>query len=123
MAKPGYTGIERIIRAAGYSWLGFQAAWKHESAFRQEAVLALLMTPLAIWLGRSLPEIALLIATLFLVVIVELLNSAIEAVVDRVGDEPHKLSGRAKDMGSAAVFVSLAIVVLVWTLVAVDRFG
>lgn len=121
MSKPGRTGVVRIYHAAIYSMMGFRAAWKHESAFRQEAVLAILLLPLAFWLGGSAVEVALLIGSLLLVVIVELLNSAIEAVVDRVGDEPHELSGRAKDMASAAVFLSLILVLVVWTLIAIQR--
>lgn len=122
MGKPGYTGLKRILHAAYYSYLGFRAAWKYESAFRQETVLALVMLPLAVWLGRNALEISVLLATLFLVVIVELLNSGIEAVVDRIGDEPHKLSGRAKDMGSAAVFLSLMLVLVVWGTIVVSHF-
>jgi diacylglycerol kinase (ATP) len=122
MAKPGYTGLKRVIKAAGYSLQGFRAAWRHESAFRQETLLALAFLPLAVWLGRDAVEIALLVGTLFLVVIVELLNSGIEAVVDRIGDEEHKLSGRAKDMGSAAVFLTLLLVLVVWATLAVERF-
>ena len=123
MAKPGNQGLTRVIKAAGYSAKGFRAAWKYESAFRQEVVLAVTLTPFAVWLGRDPFEIAVLIASLFLVVIVELLNSAVEAVVDRVGDEPHQLSGRAKDLGSAAVFVSLALVIMLWSAVLWDRIA
>ena len=122
MGKPGHTGLKRIILAAGFSYQGFKAAWKYESAFRQEVFLTAVLLPVAIALGRSALETALLISTLFLVVIVELLNSGIEAVVDRIGDEPHKLSGRAKDMGSAAVFLSLVLVFVVWTMIAIERF-
>ena len=122
MAKPGYTGLTRIIKATGYSLQGFRAAWKHESAFRQEILLAAVLIPFAIWLGQNATQVALLVGTLFLVVIVELLNSAIEAVVDRVSEDHHKLSGRAKDMGSAAVFLSLALTVVVWVSIAVERF-
>lgn len=122
MGKPGHTGLTRIMHAANFSYQGFKAAWKYESAFRQEAMLAIIMIPAAVALGRGAVETALLISTLFLVVIVELLNSGIEAVVDRIGDEPHKLSGRAKDMGSAAVFLSLMLVLVVWTIVAMERF-
>lgn len=122
MGKPGHTGLKRIILAAGFSYKGFKAAWKYESAFRQEVFLTVVLLPAAIALGRSALETALLISTLFLVVIVELLNSGIEAVVDRIGDEPHKLSGRAKDMGSAAVFLSLVLVFVVWTMIAIERF-
>lgn len=123
MAKSGNTGIRRILRATKFSAQGFRSAWQHEAAFRQELVLVVLMTPLAIWLGGSIVETALLIAVLLLVLIVELFNSAIEAAIDRHGDEHHELSGRAKDMGSAAVFVVLVIVVLVWGAVAWQRFG
>jgi len=122
MGKPGNTGFRRILRATVYSAQGFGHAWKHEAAFRQESVLALLLTPVGIWLGRTVVEQACLIGVLLLVLIVELLNSAIETAVDRHGDEFHELSGRAKDLGSAAVFVSLVLVVLVWAAVAYDRF-
>ena len=123
MAKLGYQGFTRIIKAAGYSAKGFRAAWKYESAFRQEVVLTATLIPLAFLLGRNPVEVGLLIASLLLVVIVELLNSGIEAVVDRIGDEPHQLSGRAKDLGSAAVFVALILTLVLWVSVAMDRFG
>ena len=123
MAKPGYQGFTRIIKAARYSAKGFRAAWKYESAFRQEVVLTATLIPLACLLGRNPVEVGLLIASLLLVVIVELLNSGIEAVVDRIGDEPHQLSGRAKDLGSAAVFVALILTLVLWVSVAMDRFG
>ncbi|EJI86644.1 diacylglycerol kinase [Alishewanella aestuarii B11] len=93
---------------------GFSASWRYESAFRQEATLTLLAIPAAIWLADSVAQFALLLAVWCLVLVVELLNSAIESLTDRVGLERHELSGRAKDMGSAAVFVSLVIVALVW---------
>ena len=115
--------MTRIIKAAGYSAKGFRAAWKYESAFRQEVVLTATLIPLAFLLGRNPVEVGLLIASLLLVVIVELLNSGIEAVVDRIGDEPHQLSGRAKDLGSAAVFVALILTLVLWVSVAMDRFG
>jgi diacylglycerol kinase (ATP) len=123
MAKPGNTGLTRIIRAWGFSMLGFRAAWRHESAFRQEAVLALLLAPLAFWIGRTPLEWSLLLGCLLLVMMVELLNSALEAVVDRIGDEPHELSGRAKDLGSAAVFLALLLTCLVWALLAYQRLA
>lgn len=123
MAKPGNTGVRRIINATRFSAQGFAQAWKHESAFRQELVLVIIMTPAAIWLGGTVIERALLIGVLLLVLMVELFNSAIEAAIDRHGHEHHELSGRAKDMGSAAVFVSLVIVLLVWGAVAWERFG
>lgn len=114
MAKPGATGVTRIINATGYSMKGLKSAWNNEAAFRQELVLVLALMPLAGWLGDSLNEILLLICISWLVVIVEVLNSAIEAVVDRIGSEHHELSGRAKDLGSAAVFIALALNALVW---------
>jgi len=122
MSKPANTGIRRIIRATGFSAQGFAQAWKHEAAFRQEFVLVVLLTPIAIWLGETAMQRALLIAVCLLVLIVELINSAIEAAIDRHGQEQHELSGRAKDMGSAAVFVSLTVVVLVWGALIFDRF-
>ena len=114
-------GLNRIIKACGYSMAGLKAAWQEEAAFRQESLLMIVMCPLAFWLGESVLEQMLLIAVCVLVVIVELMNSAIEAVVDRISDEQHVLSGRAKDMGSAAVFVSIMLVVFVWGGVAFDR--
>jgi len=122
MAKPGNTGIRRIIRATRFSAQGLAGAWRHESAFRQEAVLAALLTPVALWLGRTPIERLMLILALLLVLLVELLNSAIEATVDRIGDAHHELAGRAKDMGSAAVFVSLVIVAATWGTIAFQRF-
>ena len=122
MGKPGNTGIRRIIRATRFSAQGFAHAWKHEAAFRQELALAAVLTPAAFWLGQTVLERALLIGVLLLVLIVELLNSAIEAAIDRHGEEQHELSGRAKDLGSAAVFVVLVLVGVVWGAVAWQRF-
>jgi diacylglycerol kinase (ATP) len=123
MGKPGATGLTRIINAYGYSMKGLRAALKYESAFRQEVVLFFLLLPAAIWLGNNWLQYILLIGSLLLVLIVELLNSAVEAVVDRISEEHHKLAGRAKDMGSAAVFISLANVLFVWVMIAWHRFG
>ena len=120
--KPGHTGIKRVIMAAGYSWAGFKAAWQNESAFRQECIIGLLLLPLAFVIGHSMFQVALLIAVLAVVLITELLNSAVEAVVDRIGEEHHDLAGRAKDMGSAAVFVSLSLVVIVWTMIVIKNY-
>jgi len=117
MSKPGATGLRRIINAAGYSMRGLTAALKHESAFRQELVLVVVLAPLAVYFGQTNIERSILIGSLLLVLIVELLNSAVEAIVDRVGSEHHKLSGQAKDLGSAAVFVSLVNVMLIWGLI------
>ena len=100
-----------------YSWQGIKAAFKHEAAFRQELLLAMLLVPLAFWLGKTGMEIALMVACVLLVLIVEIINSAIEAVVDRFGMERHELCGRAKDMGSAAVLFSLVNLTLVWALI------
>lgn len=122
VGKPGNTGVRRILRATRYSAQGFGHAWKHEAAFRQEIALTLLLAPLAMWLGRSAIERLMLIACCLLVLIVELLNSAIEAAIDRFGDEMHELSGRAKDLGSAAVFFSLMLVAAVWSIIAWERF-
>ena len=114
MAKTGITGITRIINAAGYSWLGFKAAFKHEAAFRQELALVLILTPVALYYGPSYADKAILIASLVFILLVEIINSALEAVVDRFGDEIHELSGRVKDMGSAAVFLAFLITGLIW---------
>jgi diacylglycerol kinase (ATP) len=113
----GKTGLARIVNAAGYSWAGLQAAFKHEDAFRQEVLLLLVLLPLALYLGDNGIERALMIVALLGVLIVELLNSAVEAAVDRVSLERHPLIKRAKDMGSAAVMLSLANVAIVWSLV------
>ncbi|PLY01569.1 MAG: diacylglycerol kinase [Desulfuromonas sp.] len=110
----GNTGLKRILCAAGYSLKGLRAAWTYEAAFRQELLLALVLIPLACLLEVSPCERLLLIGVVLLVLIVELLNSAIEAVVDRVGAEFHELSGRAKDLGSAAVLLALLLTALVW---------
>ena len=123
MGKPGNTGIKRVIRATRFSAQGFAHAWRHEAAFRQELGGSLVLTPIALLLGTSVYERLLLVACLLLVLIVELLNSAVEAAIDRVGDEHHELSGRAKDLGSAAVFVSLALTLLAWAAVAWKRFS
>ena len=112
--KPGKTGIRRIIDATGYSMKGLRAAWINEAAFRQEIVLMIVASIIAFLLPVSTLERTAMIAAVVLVVIVELINSAIEAVVDRFGGELHELSGRAKDIGSAAVFVSLSLAGFVW---------
>lgn len=119
MANQNNTGLKRVIRATGYSLNGLKEALLHEAAFRQELALLMILTPIAIWLGHNGMERALLIGSLLLVLAVELLNSAVEAVVDRIGFEHHLLAKRAKDMGSAAVFICLANVILIWVLVLV----
>ena len=112
-------GLTRIIRAFGYSLKGFRACYRHEAAFRQEVWAALVLVPLGFWLGESGIEKALLVGSWLLVMIVELLNSAVEAAIDRFGPEHHKLSGRAKDIGSAAVFMSITLAGLIWLMILV----
>jgi diacylglycerol kinase (ATP) len=116
------TGWRRLRAAAGYSIQGLRAAWINETAFRQELLLALFLVPLAYWLGTTATQRALLIFSFLAVLITELLNSAVEAAVDRIGSEHHELSGRAKNMGSAAVMVALIAAAWVWGLVAWQRW-
>jgi diacylglycerol kinase (ATP) len=111
------TGLTRMFRAFGASMMGFSGAFREEAAFRQELALAAVVIPLGLWLGRTAVERVLLIAPMFIVLIVELINSAIEATVDRIGLERHKLSGLAKDIGSAAVLTSLTLLAVIWVLV------
>ena len=111
-----------IKTACIYTFAGLKAAWKNELAFRGEVVVVMIMSPLALWLGRSAVERALLITSLLLILFAELVNSALEAVVDRIGPERHELSKRAKDMGSAAAFISMVMAALVWIIIACDRF-
>ncbi len=110
-------GIQRIFNAYKYSVLGLRAAWENEASFRQELFMFAILAPVGLWFGESAVEKAMLLASIMLVLIVELVNSAIEAVVDRFGDEWHSLSGRAKDIGSAAVLLSLVNMALVWILI------
>ncbi len=117
MADSGNTGLNRILKATVYSWQGLKASYKNEEAFRQELMLALVLIPLGLYLGEGGVEKVVLVVSVLLLLLVEVLNSAIEAVVDRFGGEQHELSGRAKDMGSAAVFIAISIVVLTWMLV------
>ena len=117
--KPNGAGFARIGRAMRCSVLGLKAAFKHEAAFRQELLLIAVLIPMALWLGNTGTDRALLIASLLLILITEITNSAIEAVVDRIGPEHHELSGRAKDLGSAAVFIGLVNAMVVWLLVLV----
>jgi len=122
MSKPGKTGIARVIDAFGYSMKGLAATWKFEAAFRQEVALGVVLAPLAFWLASSHIELILLLSSIFWVWMAELANSAVEAVVDRTGSEKHELSGRAKDIGSALVFVSLVLLGLVWGIICIHRF-
>ncbi len=122
MATQGPLGIRRLINAWGYSMAGFRACFRYEEALRQETYALIFFIPLGIWLGNTGVERALLVASLLQVPLVELLNSAVEAVVDRFGGERHELSGRAKDIGSAAVFLSITLATVVWVLVLAPRF-
>lgn len=117
MANQNAKGIKRLINACFFSVAGFKATWTHEEAFRQEVLLFLATTPLALWLTGNPIERVLLIGSIVLVLVVELLNSAVEAVVDRVGLEHHELSGRAKDIGSAAVMLSLLWAAATWAFI------
>ena len=122
MSKPGKTGIARVVDAFGYSMKGLAAAWRFEAAFRQEVTLAIVMIPTAFWLATNHIELILLISSVFWVLMAELANSSVEAVVDRTGHERHELSGRAKDIGSALVFTSLILLGIVWGVIAFNRF-
>ncbi len=115
------TGITRLIRSFGYSFQGFRFAWREEAAFRQEIALSVVVIPAGIYLGRTGVERALLILPMLLILVVEFLNSAVEAVVDRHGAERHHLAGMAKDMGSAAVLLSFVLLGTVWLLILSDH--
>lgn len=122
ISKPDHRGLNHVVKAMGYSMQGLRAAWQFEEAFRLELFAMIIMLPAALWLGGNGIERALLVGSLLLVLVVELINSAIEAVVDRVGIEHHTLAGRAKDIGSAAVFMALMNVAAVWGFILYDRF-
>jgi diacylglycerol kinase (ATP) len=115
------TGITRLLRAFGYSFQGFRHTWREEAAFRQEVALALIVVPAGLYFGRSGIERALLVSPMLLILVVEILNSAVEAVVDRSGTERHHLAGMAKDMGSAAVMLSFVLLGTVWLLILSDH--
>jgi diacylglycerol kinase (ATP) len=121
MQPANKTGIRRIFKAAAYSASGLRAAWSNEAAFRQECVLAAVLIPVAFVLGQNAVERSLLIGSCLMVLIVELLNSAVEAAIDRIGSERHELSGRAKDFGSAAVLLALVLTGCVWVLIGIDN--
>ncbi len=121
MAEAKDTILEHILKAFIWSMAGIKAAWKNEQAFRWEATIVLLMMPVGLWLGRTAVERALLVACSMSVLITELLNSAVEAVVDRIGPERHELSKRAKDLGSAAALISMITAAVVWGLIAYER--
>lgn len=118
MSKHNRLGIRRLVAATGHSWAGLRSAWRHEAAFRQELILGVILVPLAFRVGDNGLERLLLLGSWALVLIVELVNSAIEAAIDRIGPERHPLSGRAKDLGSAAVLVALLLAAMTWTVVA-----
>lgn len=113
--------FERLIRAFNYSIAGLRATWRNEAAFRVEIILFAIMAPLALWLGSGAAERALLLGSLFLVLIVEVINSSIEAAIDRIGTEHHTLSGRAKDMGSAAVLLTLLNALVIWGVILAEK--
>lgn len=117
MSLQGTFDLQRLIKAFIYSFKGLKAAFINEAAFRQEVLLSIILIPIGLWFGENGLERALLTGSILLVMIVELINSGIEAVVDRISDEHHELSGRAKDVGSAAVLIALVNVLVVWVLV------
>lgn len=117
MPKPGEVGLKRIISACVYSWRGLKACWRNEAAFRQEVSVSVILIPLGLWLGDGGAEKALLAGVCFLVFIVELLNSGIEAIVDMTSPDHHELAGLAKDLGSAAVFVGNILIGITWIIV------
>jgi diacylglycerol kinase (ATP) len=119
--RPKPTGLIRLVNAFGNTWKGYVGAFREEAAFRQELALCVVLFPLGLWLGQNGIERALLVGPIFVILIVELLNSGIEATVDRIGLERHQLSGLAKDLGSAAVFTSFALLAVIWALVLFDR--
>jgi len=122
MADSGNKGLKRLVLATGYSWQGLKAGWKNEEAFRQEVLLAVVLIPLAFILDVSQIQTILMIASVLILLIVEILNSAVEAVVDLVTREKHPLAGRAKDMGSAAVMLAVINLVIVWSLILIPIY-
>ena len=120
MTRDKPVGMTRLLRAFAYSFQGFQHAWREEAAFRQEVSLALIVVPLGLYWGHSGVERALLVSPMLMILIVEMLNSAIEAVVDRWGSDRHPLAGIAKDMGSAAVMLSFILLGTVWLIILSD---
>ena len=120
--KPTERGMAHLLLATRYSYRGLRSAWRHEESFRQEALIVLVGLPLALWLARDTVDFLLLILPLLLLMGAELGNSAIEAVVDRIGEEHHELSGRAKDLGSAMVFMAIITVAVSWSSVCLSIF-
>ncbi len=121
--KSANTGFRHLVNATRFSYLGLVAALKNESAFRQEAALAILLIPVGVWIAGSATEFVLLMAVTMLVMVVELINSAIEAAIDRIGPERHLLSGLAKDYGSAAVMLTLVIAAMVWMVMLLEHLA
>lgn len=121
--KPGKTGIGRLVDATGYSIKGVRACWKNEAAFRQEVMLVLVLLPLSVVVAKSIEQWLLLVIPLLVLLVVELLNSAVENVVDRIGHERHELSGQAKDMGSAAVLICLVLAFVSWAGIGWKNFA
>ena len=121
MSAAVVTLIRRVLLGTRYSWQGLRAGWRTQAALRYEVCILLLTVPFALWLGRTSVERVLLIGSWLLVIVVELINSAIESVVDRVGSDLHELSGRAKDLGSAAVFCSIILATAIWLIMFLDR--
>lgn len=115
-------GFSRLLNATRYSWQGLKSTWRTEAAFREEVPMVLVLIPLALWLDISAVEAALLIALSVLILVVELINSGIEAVVDRIGAEHHELSGKAKDVGSAAVLLTILMTLTAWSLILGERY-
>ncbi len=122
MQKTTATGLNRLWRATGYSIEGLKAAWRNEAAFRQECIAVAVLLPAAFFLGGDALERSLLIFSLLLIPVVELINSALESAIDRIGPERHELSGRTKNLGSAAVMLSIIAAAVVWGLIALGRF-
>ena len=122
MANQEHKGFRRIYNAFFYSLDGFKAAWENEEAFRQEVFLSIVLIPTAFWIGENVFQVSLLIFSVLIVLITELLNTGVEAAIDRISGEHHELSKRAKDIGSAAVFMSLTALVIVWGLAVYARF-
>jgi diacylglycerol kinase (ATP) len=121
MGKPGNTGVRRIVNATFFSFAGLRTAWQNEAAFRQECLACVVLIPAGLWLGQNAVERVLLVGSCLWVLIVELLNTAVESVVDRVGTDHHRLSGQAKDLGSAAVLMSLVLLLFVWASIGWSR--
>ena len=122
MEKGKKKGIKRLVNAFYYSMAGFKAAWKNEEAFRQEIIVGIFIIPAGLFIGETFTQKGILIGVYFIIPLVELINSAIEAIVDRVGTEHHELSGRAKDLGSASVLLSICMASVTWLLIILERF-